>query len=153
MIIPLDNTYQGAFEHTGTSGSQNFFESAQGAGGGAFATAAINAHLLDLGVEAKPEPTPVFEINTVKWSVDNTGHLAGTARFLAMNSHDLVKATLSGTVSEPAVGQDARIAQVDVTFNGGTGKYANATGSGKVVAKLYSNGLSVGHITGSISVE
>ena len=59
---------------------------------------------------------------------------------------------LTGYTAPPAEGQNFRRADVNVTFDGGTGIYKNARGEAKVVAKLYQDGLSVGHIQGTVNV-
>jgi hypothetical protein len=113
---------------------------------------ATKMHLLHLGVVPSAARQNDFEVNVVNWSVDNAGDLTGTAKFLAVTTHDIIKATLKGKVPPPAAGDSFRLAHVDVTFSGGTGIYKTASGNATVVAKLYDDGLSVGHIVGSVTV-
>jgi hypothetical protein len=148
MDITLNDTYLGHFEHVGDVKGSMQFESVQSQA----APAVTNKYLLDLGVKPGPESAHQLEVNTVKWGVDQTGHLTGTAMFLTMQTHDVVKANLDGQTSEPAPGNDYRLARVNVTFVGGTGPYTRASGTAKVVAKLYNDGMSVGHIVGKVAL-
>jgi hypothetical protein len=148
MDITLNDTYLGHFEHVGDVDGSMHFESVQKAA----APEVTNKYLLDLGVKPGPAEPQQLEVNTVKWGVDQTGHLTGTAQFLAVRSHDVVKASLDGQTSEPAPGNNYRLAQVKVTFVGGTGPYTRASGTANVVAKLYNDGMSVGHIVGKVAL-
>jgi len=146
--IPLNNTYAGPFEHVGVTKGLAIFESAQKLAN--IDTARL--HLADLGVTPGIDGQSPFEINTVNWQVDPANKITGTAKFVATSTHDLVKATLTGIVDPQVDGHQYRVARVNVKFAGGTGGYAKATGSAKVVAKLFDSGLSVGQIVGTVTV-
>jgi hypothetical protein len=148
MDISINNTFSGPFEHVGFEDGAAAFESVQKAA----SADTTRLYLADLGIQPSIQGQNVLDVNTVKWRVDESGKLSGTARFLASNTHDLIKATLSGESPAPPDGQNYRLANVNVTFDGGTGSYARATGKAQVVAKLFSDGLSVGHIVGTLSV-
>ena len=146
MEIAIDDIYEGVFESTGRDDKGVHFSSGQKL------NASAARYLSDLGVKpdsAKPSP---FEVNVVNWVVDQRGHLKGTAKFFAIKTHDIVNANLEGEVPEPPAGVDFREARVNVSFGGGTGRFIKAAGTAKVIAKLFDNGLSVGHITGLVSV-
>jgi hypothetical protein len=148
MDITLDDTYKGPFELLGEDQGEQVFGSVQKAA----TIDTTNIHLLDLGVKPTTSRQNDFEVNTVNWRVNSFGKITGTARFLAVATHDLVKATLLGQTDPPVPGQDFIVARVDVTFEGGTGIYSSATGAASVISKLYTNGLSVGHIVGTVTI-
>ena len=89
MDIAMDDTYKGPFELLGVENEKQVFSSVQKAA----TVDATNIHLLDLGVMPGVSRRNDFEVNTVNWSVDPKGGLTGTARFLAVTTHDLIKAT------------------------------------------------------------
>jgi hypothetical protein len=146
MEIPFAHTYQGVFEHVGTVRGVEQFESAQRA-----AADATVSHLAEYGFKQPPTKPAEFELNTVKWGVDQVGHLTGTAKFFSIQTHDIVHATLEGESPAPKQGKDYREARVQVSFTGGTGRFAKAGGRAEVIAKLYNSGLTVGHIKGAVT--
>ena len=142
MQIHIDNTYAGPFEHVGKVGDLDQFNSAQKL----TSSDTTLLHLADLKI--KPSVTQNdFDFNVIDWFVDPRGKISGKAKFLSATTHDIVKATLDGEV-QPQTG--FKLAHVTVTFAGGTGPFARAKGTARVVAKLFENGLSVGHIAGDI---
>ncbi len=149
MDIKLDDTYKGPFELLGEEQGDQVFGSVQRAA----TVDTTNIHLLDLGVKPTASRQNDFEVNTVNWRVDPVGKITGTARFLAVATHDLIKATLLGQTDPPVPGQDFIVARVGVTFVGGTGIYSSASGAASVISKLYANGLSVGHIVGTVTIQ
>lgn len=144
MQIQINNTYSGPFEHVGKIGDALKFESVQKLS----SVHTTQLYLSDVGVHPQPAGQNDLEVNTVSWTVDPKGRITGTAKFLAVTTHDLIKATLDG---EATSAKGYQLARVKVTFAGGTGAFAKATGHAEVVAKLFENGLSVGHISGSVS--
>jgi hypothetical protein len=152
MDFAINNTYSGPFEHVGMDGQNAVFSSVQKVG--SIDTAQL--YLADVlgGIGGAPDVAAqnALEVNTVDWHVDPNGNITGTARFLVVTTHDLVKATLSGRVAPQVAGQNYRVANVNVTFVGGTGPYANCRGTAQVIAKLFDGGLSVGQIIGTLTV-
>jgi hypothetical protein len=135
--LQLDHTYEGQFEVVGQAADGTVsFESVQ----------KLDTSVLPAGLD------PDLEINTVKWSVDPTGKLTGTAKFLLASTYDLVSATLEGYTPNPPPGQDYRDAIVNVTFSGGTRVCNGACGTAQVAAKLYNDGRSRGVITGLVQL-
>jgi len=148
MEIAMNDTYSGPFELMGIQEGKQIFSSLQTAA----TIDTTHIHLRDLGIEPQVSRRNDFEVNSVNWSVDQEGKITGTARFLAVTTHDLIKATLDGQTDPPTADQDFIVARVNVTFTGGTGAYTEATGTASVIAKLYNSGLSVGHIVGNVSI-
>jgi hypothetical protein len=138
QILELNHTYEGPYAVVGqTSEGLPMFESSQ---------------KLDVGVLGE-NLNPVLEINSVRWTVDGEGHIAGNAQFVAVDTYDFITATLDGRTPEPPEGQDYRDAFVTVTFTGGSRHWRNASGTATVEAKLFNNGISRGTITGAVNLN
>jgi hypothetical protein len=143
MEITLDSTYKGPYEHVGVT---------EGVDGGA--NFSSWQRLISTGqvAEGATDHAAQLEINAVDWRVAPDGILTGTAKFISTTTFDVINATLRGTSPAPPQGQKFREALVTVTFNGGTRGFSSATGTAKVEAKLYDDGISVGTIKGKVKV-
>jgi hypothetical protein len=132
--ITINHEYTGPFELVESTDAEQKFESAQSA------------------VAKAGEPQPELEVTTIKWSIARDNRITGTAKFISVQKHDVISADLEGDSPEPPAGQNFREANVNVTFRDGTGSLRGATGTGRVQAKLFNNGISTGRLQAQITV-
>jgi hypothetical protein len=109
-----------------------------------------------LAVHQAGEATLGLDSSAQKISIDvstSPNRISGEASFYTKEGTDLLFSTFTGEAEPLAPGQKRQDVTVRVTFQGGTGRFANATGTADVKATfLFDEGISQGSLAGTVWV-